>query len=106
MGILFVFNARKSTFPNYFCKKYRKSTRADITFPSFFRLNLSVAFTNTINTRYRHTFGTPKTCARNVVASVTRESRCRRICPEADVPATRESIFFALRGRELRLPCR
>ena len=26
--------------------------------------------------------------------------------PEADVPVTRESQNFALRGRELRLPCR
>ena len=37
-------------------------------------------FTYTVNTRYRHTLGTPKKCACNVIVYVTRESRYRHIC--------------------------
>ena len=65
-------------------------------------------FLSTVNTRYRHTLGTPKKLACNKVVSETRYRVTGTIArgPGADVPVTRESQNFALRGRELRLPCR
>ena len=71
-------------------------------------LTLNNVELNTVNTRYRHTLGTPKKCARNEVVSVTQYRVTGTFArgPGADVPVTRESQNFALRGRELRLPCR
>ena len=54
--------------------------------------------TYTVNTRYRHTPGTPKKCACIVIVPVTRPRDTGTFVrsPMADVPVSRESQNFAL----------